>query len=51
LRPVARYELLTIPADRAADAPIEVSSDNDLLILDPWQNRRILRPADYLRFA
>lgn len=35
----------------AADAPIVVSSDNDLLTLDPWRNRRILRPADYLRFA
>ena len=32
----------------ASDAPILVSGDDDLLTLDPWRGRRILRPADYL---
>jgi putative PIN family toxin of toxin-antitoxin system len=35
----------------AADAPIIVSSDDDLLVLDPWRGIRILTPADYLRLA
>jgi putative PIN family toxin of toxin-antitoxin system len=33
----------------AAGAAIIVSSDDDLLVLDPWRGIRILRPADYLR--
>ena len=33
----------------AADASIIVSSDEDLLVLDPWRGVRILRPADYVR--
>ncbi len=32
-------------------AAIIVSSDNDLLVLDPWRDVRILRPADYLAFT
>ena len=33
----------------AAGASIIVSSDEDLLVLDPWRGIRILRPADYVR--
>ena len=32
----------------AAGASIIVSSDEDLLVLDPWRGIRILRPADYV---
>ena len=32
----------------AADATLIVSSDNDLLVLDPWRGVRIVRPAEYL---
>jgi putative PIN family toxin of toxin-antitoxin system len=35
----------------ASGAEIIVSSDLDLLILDPWRDTRILRPADYLAFT
>ncbi len=35
----------------AARAGIIVSSDEDLLTLDPWRGVRILRPADYLAQA
>jgi uncharacterized protein len=31
-----------------AGATIIVSSDDDLLVLDPWRGIRILRPADYV---
>ena len=34
----------------AADAETIVSSDDDLLILDPWRGVRILRPTEYLAF-
>jgi uncharacterized protein len=33
----------------AAGASIIVSSDEDLLVLDPWRSIRILTPADYVR--
>ena len=33
----------------AAGASVIVSSDNDLLLLDPWRGIRVLRPADYIR--
>src|SRR5690348_6634537 len=33
----------------AARAAIIVSSDDDLLVLDPWRGIRILRPIDYIR--
>ena len=32
----------------AAGASILISSDHDLLSMDPWRGVRILRPADYL---
>lgn len=32
----------------AAGAEIIVSSDADLLVLDPWRGVRIVRPASYL---
>jgi putative PIN family toxin of toxin-antitoxin system len=32
----------------AAGADMIVSSDDDLLVLDPWRGVRIMRPADYL---
>ena len=32
----------------AAGASIIVSSDHDLLILDPWRGIRIVRPVDYV---
>lgn len=32
----------------ASGAGLIVSSDEDLLVLDPWRGVRILRPADYL---
>lgn len=32
----------------ASGAGIIVSSDEDLLVLDPWRDVRILRPTDYL---
>lgn len=32
----------------AASASTIVSSDTDLLVLNPWRNVRILRPAEYL---
>ena len=32
----------------AAGAETIVSSDDDLLVLDPWRAVRIMRPADYL---
>ncbi len=33
---------------RAAAASILISSDHDLLSMDPWRGVRILRPADHL---
>jgi putative PIN family toxin of toxin-antitoxin system len=33
----------------AAGAELIVSSDQDLLILDPWRGIRIVTPAEYLR--
>jgi len=33
----------------AAGASVIVSSDDDLLVLNPWRGIRILRPADYVR--
>jgi predicted nucleic acid-binding protein len=35
----------------AAGAEIIVSSDEDLLVLDPWRGIRIVRPAIYLGLA
>jgi uncharacterized protein len=35
----------------AADAEIIISSDDDLLVLNPWRGIRIMRPADYLALA
>ncbi len=35
----------------ASGAAISVSSDADLLVLDPWRGVRILLPAQYLAFA
>ena len=35
----------------AAGASIVVSSDDDLLVLNPWRDVRILRPAAYLADA
>jgi putative PIN family toxin of toxin-antitoxin system len=35
----------------AAGADIIMSSDNDLLVLDPWSGIRIVRPADFLAMA
>jgi predicted nucleic acid-binding protein len=35
----------------AAGAEVIVSSDDDLLVLDPWRGVRILRPADHLAEA
>jgi predicted nucleic acid-binding protein len=32
----------------AAGASIIVTSDADLLILDPWRGIRILKPIDYI---
>ena len=32
----------------AAGAEIIVSSDNDLLVLDPWRGTRIVRPVAFL---
>ena len=32
----------------AAGAETIVSSDDDLLVLDPWRGVRIMRPAEYL---
>lgn len=32
----------------AAGASVLLSSDHDLLTMDPWRDVRILRPADYL---
>lgn len=32
----------------AAEVSILISSDHDLLAMDPWRGIRILRPADYL---
>jgi uncharacterized protein len=34
----------------AAGAKTIVSSDDDLLVLDPWRGVSIMRPADYLDF-
>lgn len=33
----------------AAHADIIVSSDDDLLVLDPWRGIRIVTPADYVK--
>ena len=33
----------------AANAMVIVSSDDDLLSLDPWRGIRIVRPCEYLR--
>jgi putative PIN family toxin of toxin-antitoxin system len=33
----------------AARAGVIVSSDDDLLMLNPWRGVRILRPTEYLR--
>jgi predicted nucleic acid-binding protein len=30
------------------EANVIVSSDEDLLVLDPWADTRILRPAEFL---
>jgi hypothetical protein len=35
----------------AAGAETIVSSDDDLLVLNPWRGVRILRPSDYLGLA
>jgi len=35
----------------AAGASIIVSSDDDLLVLDPWRGIRIVRPVDYVRLG
>ena len=35
----------------AAGADIIMSSDNDLVVLDPWSGIRIVRPADFLAMA
>ena len=35
----------------AAHAAIIIASDNDLLVLDPWQGIRVMRPVDYLRIG
>jgi uncharacterized protein len=35
----------------AAGALIIVSSDEDLLVLDPWRGIRIMRPVDYVSFS
>ena len=35
----------------AARAELLISSDNDLLVLNPWRGTRILRPATYLAEA
>jgi putative PIN family toxin of toxin-antitoxin system len=35
----------------AAGAEIVVSSDDDLLVLHPWRDVSILRPADYLALS
>lgn len=35
----------------AAGADTIVSSDDDLVTLDPWRGVRALRPADYLIFS
>ncbi len=32
----------------AAQATVIVSGDEDLLVLDPWRNVRVLRPAHFL---
>jgi uncharacterized protein len=32
----------------AAEAAVIVSSDDDLLVLDPWRGVRIMRPAEFL---
>jgi putative PIN family toxin of toxin-antitoxin system len=31
-----------------SEAEVLVSSDEDLLVLDPWQDVRVVRPADFL---
>jgi predicted nucleic acid-binding protein len=33
----------------AAGASTIVSSDDDLLVLDPWRGIRILKPGDYVK--
>jgi putative PIN family toxin of toxin-antitoxin system len=33
----------------ASDASVLVSSDKDLLVLDPWRGARIFRPVEFLR--
>jgi uncharacterized protein len=33
----------------AAEASTIVSSDDDLLVLDPWRGIRILKPGDYVK--
>ena len=35
----------------ASGAETIISSDDDLLVLDPWRGVRILRPAAYLAVA
>jgi uncharacterized protein len=35
----------------AGGAAVLISSDTDLLMLDPWRGIRILRPAEFLAFA
>jgi uncharacterized protein len=42
-------KFLSLAFDSEADAI--VSSDEDLLVLHPWNEIRILRPADFLREA
>jgi putative PIN family toxin of toxin-antitoxin system len=37
-----------LEAALAADAAVILSGDTDLLMLDPWRNIRIVRPASYL---
>lgn len=55
LSPVAAVEDCRDPNDNkylelalAADADLIISSDADLLALDPWRGVRILRPAEYV---
>jgi putative PIN family toxin of toxin-antitoxin system len=33
----------------AAGASVIISSDEDLLVLDPWRGIRVMRPVDYVR--
>jgi putative PIN family toxin of toxin-antitoxin system len=35
----------------AAQATVIVSGDDDLLVLDPWRDTRIMKPASFLAWA